>query len=206
MKGLQIFILIPPKALYNPPMETKKGRPRQYGFAAPEGFKNPEMGTAYAVLTELSARVEDQIVDLPREVLDFSPGETKLSIGRLALHMGWAEALWLTRASGVPIPADLEKAYGPGALENFSAPPPPSPPAAEIAGLYRRLRDEYSLPVLRAADDPGAGFVTKGLPANLRGILAHLTWHWTYHSGQIGLLAMLRGYDYTWTMGEKLVL
>lgn len=187
-------------------METKKGRPRQYGFAAPEGFKNREMGTAFAALVELSTRVEDQIVDLPPEALDFSPGETKLSIGRLALHMGWGEALWLARASGKPIPADLEKAYGPGALENFSAPPPPSPPAKEIGELYRRLRDGYTRPVLQAVTDPGAEFVTKVLPANYRGILAHLLWHWTYHSGQIGLLSMLRGSDYTWTMGEKLVL
>jgi hypothetical protein len=34
--------------------------------------------------------------------------------------------------------------------------------------------------------------------------MGQLAWHWTYHSGQIGLLRLLWGSDYQWR-GEDIV-
>jgi uncharacterized damage-inducible protein DinB len=38
----------------------------------------------------------------------------------------------------------------------------------------------------------------------VRGVLMHLVWHWTYHSGQVGLLRRLWGQGrYKWTFDRR---
>lgn len=191
---------------YTDVMNTKQGRARRYDFSGPKDFADKDVAAYAAALVELSERAADQLIDLPPEGMDFLPPGTNLSIGRLALHMAWAEASWLRRASGRDMPADLEKILAPAALDRFSENPAPAPPAPAVADLYRRLRSDYSWPILREVRDPGAVFTTKGLGANYRGILAHLLWHWTYHSGQIGLIRLQWGSDYVWTFGDGLIL
>ena len=73
-------------------MVTKKGRPRRYDLRPLGDCHSREAGWAATLLDELRERVYDQVVDLPREGLDFISDETRLSIGRLMLHLGWAEA------------------------------------------------------------------------------------------------------------------
>jgi len=38
----------------------------------------------------------------------------------------------------------------------------------------------------------------EGVTFTVRGVMGQLAWHWTYHSGQIGLLRLLWGSDYQW--------
>jgi uncharacterized damage-inducible protein DinB len=177
----------------------KSGRPRRYGLPPLPGFANPEAAAMAAWLRELAERVYDQIADLPREALDFSPEGTLLSIGRLVAHLAWAEATWVSRLTGEPIPEELQKGLDLGALTAFDRPPPPSAGAAELIGFCRGVQERYSGPALSRVADISAPLQAGGRTVNVRGVLSQLQWHWTYHSGQIGLLRLQWGSDYTWT-------
>jgi hypothetical protein len=72
--------------------------------------------------------------------------------------------------------------------------------------FYSDLRSGYSLPALREIADIDREFKSKGMIVNLRGIMAQLAWHWIYHSGQIGLIRLLWGSDYSWSFEKELVL
>jgi uncharacterized damage-inducible protein DinB len=178
---------------------TKTGRPRRYGLPALPGFLNPELARMAAWLRELAERVYDQIVDLPPEALDFSPDDTKLSIGRLTAHMAWAEATWVSRITREPIPQDLQGTLDIGALTAFDRPPVPAGTAAGLIAFCRRVQEDFSGPALSRVADIGASLEAGGRTVNVRGVVTQLQWHWTYHSGQIGLLRLLWGSDYTWT-------
>jgi uncharacterized damage-inducible protein DinB len=178
---------------------TRTGRPRRYGLPPLTGFANPELAGMAAWLRELAERVYDQIVDLPPEALDFSPADTKLSIGRLASHLAWAEAGWVSRITGEPIPRELQGGLDIGALTSFGEPPVPAGTAAELIGFCRRVQETFSHPALSRVADIGAPLEAGGRTVNVRGVVTQLQWHWTYHSGQIGLLRLLWGSDYTWT-------
>jgi len=180
-------------------MPIKSGRPRKYGFAPLAGFASPELAASTAWMRELAERVYDQIEDLPAEALDFAPAGTTLSIGRLVAHLGWAEATWVARITGQPIPGALKAMVDMGALASFDTPPAPAGTAAELVAFCRRVQEGFSGPALSRVADPGAVLVTEGRRVNARGVVAQLTWHWTYHSGQVGLLRLLWGSDYRWT-------
>ncbi len=152
-----------------------------------------------AWLRELAERVYDQIVDLPGEALDFCPAETKLTIGRLTAHLAWAEATWVSRITGEAIPRELLGGLDVGALTAFDQPPVPAGTAAELIGFCRRVQETFSGPILSRVEDIGRPLQAGGRTVNARGVVTQLQWHWTYHSGQIGLLRLLWGSDYTWT-------
>ena len=178
---------------------TKTGRPRKYGLAPLPGFVSPELAAATAWMRELAERAYDQVEDLPPEALDFTPRDTTLSIGRLMAHLGWAEATWVSRITGRPIPEGLKRLVDIGALADFDKPPGHAGTAAELIGFCRQVQESFSGPALSRIGDPGAAMETGGRKVNARGVVAQLTWHWTYHSGQIGLLRLLWGSDYQWT-------
>lgn len=182
----------------------KKGRPRRYDLRPPDGFADRELGLAVAWLRELAERVYDQIEDLPLGALDFLPAGTTLSISRLTLHMAWAEVNWVRRLAGVePSPAlwaDLQNA----SLDTFTIPPKGGREAASLIEACRRAQDEYSAPALRGVRDIDAGRPIGDSVVTVRGVMSQLAWHWTYHSGQIGLLRLLWGSDYEWTMDRSL--
>ncbi len=178
---------------------TKTGRPRRYGLPALTGFANPELAGMAAWLRELAERVYDQIADLPGEALDFSPDDTRLSIGRLTAHLAWAEATWVSRLTGEPIPEDLRGGLDVGALTAFDQPPAPAGTAGELIGFCRRVQEGFTAPALSRVADIGIPLQAGGRTVNVRGVVTQLQWHWTYHSGQIGLLRLLWGSDYTWT-------
>jgi uncharacterized damage-inducible protein DinB len=177
----------------------KTGRPRRYGLPPLPGFANAELGARAAWLRELAERVYDQIVDLPPEALDFSPGDTKLSIGRLTAHLAWAEATWVSRLTGEPIPQELQGELDIGALTAFERPPAPAGTAAGLIAFCRRVQEGFTGPALSRVADILAPLQAGGRTVNVRGVVTQLEWHWTYHSGQIGLLRLLWGSDYTWT-------
>jgi uncharacterized damage-inducible protein DinB len=184
-------------------MIERKGRPRRYALDPASGIPNRELARSAARLIELSERVLDQIEDLPDPAMDASPDGTGLSIGRLALHLAWAEMSWIGRLTGIEVPAHLAEELAPGALETFSGPPPASGGAARFRPLFAALRESCTLPGLRAISDPFEKRESRGLRIDAAGVAEHLAWHWTYHSGHIGLLRMLAGYDYTWTFGDE---
>ena len=183
-------------------MDTKKGRPRVYSVVPLEGFANREVAFAAAYMDELRERVYDQIVDLPQSALDFVSGETRLSIGRLGLHLAWAEVGWISRLSGSAPPDGIKGQVDPGALNLFGEDPPKTGAAGEIISLCRSVRDQVTLPYLRGVGDFDE--VRREDGSTVRGVITHLQWHWVFHSGHIGLLRFEWGSDYEWTFAGSL--
>lgn len=180
----------------------KNGRGRLYDFGPLEGFEDRELGLKAAWLGELRERVYDQVEDLPGDALDYEGPNTALTIGRLVLHMAWAESRWLSRITSTPMDDDLGKGLAPGALEGFGDAPDASPPADELIALCRRSWDEVSLPAMRSIQDINGVCGEDG--TTIRGVLEQLEWHWIYHSGQVGLLRFEWGSDYQWTSGSPM--
>lgn len=178
---------------------TKTGRPRRYELTAPEGFAHRELALGTALLQELAERVYDQVEDLPREALDFTPGDSRLSIGWLVLHMAWAEGRMIGLATGAEVPADLAAGFQTARLDHYGEPPPPSEEPAALIERCRRMQREFTLPALRPLTDIDRPLERGGLKLTLRGVIQQLNWHWSYHSGQIGLIRLLWGSEYTWT-------
>lgn len=187
-------------------METKKGRPRRYSLGRLDGFRNPELALGASALLELSERVADQISDLPPEAMSFPAGQPGLTIGWLAAHMIWAETAWIGRATGRLLAVDLAAALRGAELSAYGNSPGLFTDAAAITQLFGRVRSEYGLPALREVADIDREFESQGLIVNVRAVMAQLAWHWTYHSGQIGLIRLQWGSDYTWTFDKELVL
>jgi len=181
------------------PIPDRLGRARRYDLAPVSGFVNRELALQAAWLQELAERVYDQIADLPREALDYVPGETRLSIARLVVHLAWAEAYWVSNLTGAPWPEDLKATLELGRLSEFQKPPVSAGSASELIGFCRRVQERYTAPALAPLTDIDRPFEAGGRMVNVRGVMAQLQWHWAYHSGQIGLLRLQWGSDYTWT-------
>jgi hypothetical protein len=181
------------------PLPDKIGRPRRYDLAPLPGFAHQELALRAAWLRELAERVYDQIADLPLEALDYAPGETKLSIARLVVHLAWAEVYRVASLTGEPWPESLKPTLELGKLGEFGKPPVSMGTAAELIALCRRVQADFTFPALAKVADIDTPFEVEGRVVNIRGVVAQLEWHWTYHSGQIGLLRLLWGSDYQWT-------
>jgi uncharacterized damage-inducible protein DinB len=174
------------------------GRPRRYSLQPPAGFANTELAHAVAQLQELAERVYDQIVDLPADALDYTAQDTPLSISMLVLHMAWAEAWWLRRITGLKIPDSLNEEIQKGSLGNIGGPPPSGYEASTLIEICRRVQRDCSQPRLGEVEDIDEVLEKEGVTFTVRGVMGQLAWHWTYHSGQIGLLRLLWGSDYQW--------
>jgi uncharacterized damage-inducible protein DinB len=181
------------------PFPDKIGRPRRYDLAPVTGFAHRELGLQVAWLREQAERVHDQIADLPREALDYTPGDTRLSIARLVVHLTFAEANWVANLTHVPWPDDLKATLELGGLSEFGKPPVSVGTAAELIAFCRRVQDAYTASALAGLTDIDTPFEAGGRTVNVRGVMAQLQWHWAYHSGQIGLLRLQWGSDYQWT-------
>jgi uncharacterized damage-inducible protein DinB len=179
---------------------AKTGRPRRYDLNPPQGFTNREIGLGAALLQELAERVYDQMGDLPQEALDYAPGNSRLSIGWLVLHMAWAEARWVGLATGAKPDPALAARLEPGGLEHYGQTASPHGDATSLIAVCRKVQGEFTAPALAPVGGLDDEMERGGLTVTLRGVLQQLTWHWTYHSGQIGLIRLLWGSDYQWTM------
>ena len=182
---------------------TKTGRPRRYDFQQLPGMRNPEVGSAISALRELAERVYDQIYDLPPEALDYAPSGTFLSIGRLALHLACAEATWMARLKSTTIAPDLVRRLDAGQLKHFDKPPGPSGTADKLISLCRRVQQEVTLPAAALLENMDDAVPGENAPPTVKGVLMPLAWHWTYHSGHIGLLRLEWGSDYVWTFAQN---
>lgn len=184
-------------------MDNKTGRGRLYALEPLKDFTNREIAIAAAWLDEYRFRVYDQIDDLPAEALNHQAQGTGLTIGRLVLHMAWAEALWMGRITDIQPTSSLSAAIAAGALDQLSGDPPASPQASVLIEICNSVRDGMTVPGLKTAEDAGKAVWKDG--STIRGILGQLQWHWVYHSGQIGLIRFEWGSDYTWTMGGPMI-
>jgi len=182
-------------------MSTKIGRPRRFSFGEP-GVLGPELFSILEFLDELAIRTEDQVNHLPPEALNHVIPPSTLSIGRLVLHLISADRTLLATALGgadePPYAAQLAR----GLIADFATAPGSLDFAPSILKehlLWRRvhLLDRCRVPGFldRTVDHPAC--------RTNRELLTHLVWHWSYHSGQIGLLAWEAGFDYTWTSAPR---
>ena len=182
---------------------NKPGRPRRYDLRALSGFANRDAGYAAAALEELSARLDDLIGDLDRDALEFVPEGTTNSSAMLVVHMAWAEASWIARVTQASIDPDLEARLQPGKQGAAGDLPVSSYGVSELTALCRRVRQEVTIPALATLDDVDGVVPDARRPMTVRGVLMHLIWHWTYHSGQVGLLRRQWGARYQWTFDDK---
>jgi uncharacterized damage-inducible protein DinB len=179
---------------------VSQGRPRRYALHATDGFASPEVALAAATLDELRARAIDQVLDLPPEALGLVPPGTTLSVAALMVHLVWAEVGWIERITGAVAPVDLRAAVDEaGRAVPSGATVVPDLDSEELAALCRRVRDELTLPALATLTGIDAPFESRWQPNTPRQVLMHLAWHWTYHSGQIGLLRDFARAGYDWT-------
>jgi uncharacterized damage-inducible protein DinB len=178
----------------------RPGRPRKYNLHPAIGFADPEVAYAVAVLDELSARLHDMISDLPQNALDHVPEGTTNSIAMLVVHMAWAEASWVSGATGHAIPGDLEECLLPGRQDASGDLPVSSASAEELIAYCRAVRDTLTRHALASVEGIDEELQTTGQLGSLRQVLMHVVWHWIYHSGQVGLLRRLWGKTrYRWT-------
>lgn len=183
--------------------EAKLGRPRQYDLEPLPDYADAEAGMAGAALDELRERVIDQIAGLPKEALTFVPDGLDFSIASLVVHMVWAEMGWICRISGLRPPEELRSLVDrAGRAVPAGERLIPDMDADDLIALCRRVRDEVTVPALSDVSELESDLPGETPPATARGVLMHLIWHWTYHSGQVGLLRELWGAGYTWTFGS----
>lgn len=183
-------------------MKVKEGRGRNYRITPAKGFSNRALAMSASWLEELRERVYDQIEDLVPEALNYAAPGTSLSIGKLVIHMAWAETVMVGHITKGEVPTDLATLLLPGALSTIGDVPGESRPAKELIALCDRVRNEVTIPGLRDRNDPDE--VCRGDGSTPRGILNQLMWHWVYHSGQIGLIRFEWGSDYTWSFDGPL--
>ena len=183
---------------------AKPGRARRYDLQPVEGSADPFAGYATAAIDELCERLYDLIGDLPQQALDFVPDGATNSIAMLTLHMVWGEASWVARISGTPMPLSFRQALSLGQQGPSGDLPPSSHSAAELVELCRTVRDTYTRPAVGRLENVDALVQDGGRPVTAKGVLMHLIWHWTYHSGQVGLLRRLWGTRYQWTFDHQI--
>jgi uncharacterized damage-inducible protein DinB len=182
-------------------IERRTGRPRRYPRTPLEGFVSPRIAELATDLAELHERAYDQVVDLaPSELNAPAPG-TSLTIGWLLMHMVAADAGWIARLTGEELPAWLHADANYAALTPYETSPATFTSAADIIELARRSFSDHTLPVLRRVSGPDAPAATGALPTAGQ-VLRHLVWHWSFHSGHIGLIRLQLGGEYDWGFAD----
>jgi uncharacterized damage-inducible protein DinB len=185
--------------------EPRAGRPRRYDIRRAPGFASQDAAYVVAMLDELSERLFDLISDLPQDALDFVPEGTTNSIAMLVTHMAWAEAGWISRATQAAIPPELQEDLLPGKQDASGDLPPSSAAVEQLVEYCRRVRQQVTKPALALVKDLDVEVSDERRPMTVRGVLMHLVWHWTYHSGQVGLLRRLWGHHrYKWTFDQNI--
>ena len=182
---------------------SRPSRPRRYDLQPAADVTNPFAAYAVAALDELSARLFDLIADMPQEGMDFCPDGATNTMAMLTIHMAWAEAFWVSRITGYPIPPDLRSRILPGRQGPSGDLPSFSAPADQLIELCQRVRRELTRPALATLHEVDAEIPDEQRPMTARGVLMHVIWHWTYHSGQVGLLRRLWGSRYKRTFDRR---
>lgn len=183
-------------------MLDKTGRQRHYDISPFDGYADRDVAFMAAFLSELRARAIDQFEDLPTDALDFVHPKVGFTIGQLAIHVSWGEVRRLSTFLEAPIEPDVEATLSQGALSTLGTSLPPSRSADELADIVKKGAAIVDDLLRSAVVNPDEARDSDG--STLRGVLMHLQWHWSFHSGHIGLIRLLWGSDYTWTMHPPL--
>ena len=131
----------------------RSGRPRRYAIHPAKGFAHQGAAYVTAMLDELSERLFDVISDLPQGALDYVPDGTTNSIAMLAVHMAWAEALWIARVTQATIPPELHENLLAGKQDASGDLPPFSATVEQLIHYCRAVRQEITKPALRLVTD-----------------------------------------------------
>jgi uncharacterized damage-inducible protein DinB len=190
---------VPPCGNEERRIEVKDGRGRRYDFAPLEGFAHEGVAFAAAALEELGERYLDLVVDLPEEALQRVPEHGGNSMAMLGIHMIWAEASWAARIAGRAMPAEVEARVRLGRQGEDGEIPYSRESAASLRQALALSRAGHVYPVLRGIGDWAARLPDGAMTA--RGVLMHVAWHWSNHTGQVGLLRRFTGERYRWRFG-----
>jgi uncharacterized damage-inducible protein DinB len=167
-------------------------RPRSYSFDPIDGYASEEVAWLVAGLKEVTERHVDMLKRLPKEILDARLGEAPSSIMQVSAHLGWADAYWLGCLRGQTI-------YTPDALDRDRHEPPTPFARQDVIAACRAVREE-GCEYLREVADPHRPQLWRGDgQLTVHGVLMHLIWHWTYHNGQCGEIALAMGHVHPWT-------
>ncbi len=177
--------------------KTKRGRPRRYTLAPQPGIANAEAAEYAAALGELRERVYDQIVDLPDEAINFAARGTTFSIGWLAAHMALGEADWMGRIAEAAVPASILTHPDARLFTPYGSAPATFGPAARLIELGRLVESEATIPTLASLESLERETNHAAL-TTVRKVLVHLLWHWSFHSGHVGLIRLQWGSEYDW--------
>lgn len=186
----------------------KRGRPRRYDFHAQDGYRDTFAAYAVSALQELMERVIDQIEDLPPEAFGYTAPSSWFCLGWLPLHLAVSEHSQMVRlAEGLDLPPPpLDKqtlsALKYGALETDGTVPAELNRAPLLIAAMRAVRNSVTVAVCRRIPDAQRRLKDAGKLSTAQSVLMHQFWHWSYHSGHIGLMRLEWGSDYQWVMAE----
>ena len=175
----------------------KSGRPRRYDISPPDGFAHPTVGAFAASLEELGLRFLDLICDLPKKAMVFLPEGGANSISMLGVNMIWAEAAWVSRIAGAEVSTEVDELVGRGRQGPDGTVPESTFSPKELEERWHAVHRGMTRPLLSGVTDPDSP-VAGAAMTNLQALM-HLSWHWSYHSGQVGILRRLWGAGYRWT-------
>ena len=163
---------------------------------------DPRIAQYDAALEEAALRLIDVVAPLDSEV-HFVPKPSNLSIARFVRHLVWGDTMWIPRLTEAPVHESIKNACADGSLPLFGQPPDSNGTARELVDLIRTLRSDYTTPALKRIPSIQDKVSGNSGPESVEQALVHLLWHWTYHSGQVGLIRELAGSDYTWTFEAR---
>lgn len=192
----------------------KEGRGRVYPRVSGWDCASKEIDEQLALTGELIERVVDQVNDLPAAGLSFRPPGVGFSIAKLALHLAeserrqlvrCAEALSVVKATHSSDITDsrINEALKYSHILSDDAVPEEFLDGAFLAEVMRSVFRDVTVPVCQKISGPDLPLGEESPFATPREALTHMHWHWTYHSGQIGLLRLQWGDDYVWTMKKS---
>lgn len=193
---------------------TTNGRARHYPWSLDTRFTNLEIEQQIALMGELIERAIDQVHDLPSSALLFRPERVWFSIAQLMLHMSRSEyeqMRFLLPVAGldeadpdVPrldsgVLATLEL----GRINSTNPVPERLSDPVLLRETAHAVHREFTIPVCARIADADAKLEDRCSFSTPRDLVTHMNWHWSYHSGQIGLLRLQWGDNYVWTMAER---
>ncbi len=193
----------------------KQGRGRVYPRTSGWDCPSREIDEQLALTGELVERVVDQVNDLPPEGLSFRPAGAYFSIAKLVLHLAESERRQLSRVaralsavtaieSNEALEPRVNEALTHSHMLSDEAVPDEFLDGAFLGEVMRSVFHTVTVPVCQAISAPDSPLGEQSSFATPREALTHMQWHWTYHSGQIGLLRLQWGDDYVWTMKRSL--
>lgn len=170
----------------------KTGRGRIYHLTG----KYPSLktfGNTLESLDELRLRLKDLLEDVPEELGKKTPEWTANSIFYLGAHMVWAEQGWIERAVNSQYPVQHVLDSGAPSIETIEK--------GQLLTALDMVGAQVTYVYLERLEYGEYEFTQTGPFVEIGELLQHLYWHYTYHTGQVGLLRQYVGLPYQWNFG-----